>query len=837
MPSLLLGAGVLGLVYGLTLALRPTVTFALGAWAGATSALVVSALLHHFASARRARALGRPADLGGLAEVAHPWKPDPLARRVVYVSALLTLVWMWFDGGSLGYIHDSLDYVAFVRRMLATDRVDLLSGSYLATEGLTPDPRRGAFHLAGAIVCRLTGQPPDLFWRAFPILAAPLAILGLFALTRRLLQSERAGAGAALVFVIVGAFNADNYLNNLGYASRLGWIISWGGLWAAACLADASDRRAWRAATALAALAAPILLTIHILSALQYLVALGALCLAWGWVVRRDAIHNAVARGTLVALPIFAVIALAAPLALVVARSYTSANPLFDHAQGLLYLAGGWAILGPAHLSEWFGAPGLLGIVLSLALLSRARRDRAAAYLSISTLVTLLIVVNPLAVALIERAGAHSVLFRIMWTAPFFGALGWAVDRALSSRRWTSAATLLAVALALGAHVMGGIRFWTGLRSARTSYEENAPLLAAFDFLEHRAPDPEVVVADPITSYQIPAYTRHYVMAPFNQHSSPADALAIERMQDAHAILNPWVSHARTQELLEKYDAEYVLLNQTYPRSTKAYYSFVGPLNYAAERAKFASRPDLFDLVYDAGGVVIFRRYDESRLPGVIELGVIDLGAAVSDADTIPPRPFRTRVIPPTSSNNASLVARALQLDLHLQHKSFPAVGGVELLGVFGDSSLDHHPSREIVLPTFRPGEPLRLVTWWRRTGEPITLPVESYIRVEWDSLPADAPFSKLSRQWREARTGEVLRFGRLHQPVGAYFPAYLWQPGIAYEDELQLWIPPLARPGIYRIRMLPMIVPYAPLYSLSDLWRDDDSLTGPIVARIRIAP
>ena len=54
------------------------------------------------------------------------------------------------------------------------------------------------------------------------------------------------------------------------------------------------------------------------------------------------------------------------------------------------------------------------------------------------------------------------------------------------------------------------------------------------------------ILSDPLSSYSIPAYTKHDAIAPFNQHSSPTDPSVDERIRDVQEALNGRVGLDRT---------------------------------------------------------------------------------------------------------------------------------------------------------------------------------------------------------------------------------------------------------------------------------------------------
>lgn len=845
LPSFLLSAGFLGLIWTLAAAIRPTVSCALALWSGGCALLAVIALavgLARLRAGRRDLNAAPPetnADPGEdfpdgeeSDDALRPALPAPTGWIPVIgalVLCLLALIAMLHEGGSLGYIHDSLDFVAFVRRMLESGRIDIVSGAYQNLEGLGPDPRRGAFHVGMAMVCMVTGTPADVMWRSLPVVLVPISLWVFFTSTRRILESAPAAFFALLFFVATTLFQPERFLHNLAYASRLGWVYSWVAVWAVSLFLDAdrtdksrpldwsrSARRergvVGRGALVLAALGPPILVAVHVLSAVQCLISLAAFC--WVWAFSRQ--EPRPVRRKLALLPVWTAFALLPALALKMMRSFGADNPIFNHPQGLLYLWDHVPVLAPAHLTAWFGWPGLLGSLLVIPLIPRMLQRRDFAYVIGGTAIGAIVVLNPIAVLVLERFKAHSLLFRVMLVVPFFATLGiyaaWSLRRLRDDRpgrRWILPVLFLLLAsVFLTLNVREATRFFSVPEFRRGPWIESQPLLRALDFLERRETEPQVVVSDPITSYQIPAYSRHYAIAPFNQHSSPADDRAIERIYDAHAIGNAYVPLDQTIRLLRKYDADYVLLNQSFPRYVKFYYTFISPEAWPGELAKFTNAPQLFESIYDRDGIRLFRFHD----PGP--------GASFPAIDN----PYQLL----TAEETDGLSAVDLTRRLGIEPVEVPSVGGLELLGVVWDST------------TFRAGDYAKVRSFWRRRGPPPTLPIEAFYRVstEYPSALFDNRWiGKPYRRFYEKRVGLTYRFGRVHQPLEAFFPPFLWEPGAVYWDEFWIPVPRHAAPGGYEVAVNLHEVPYTPNFRLTDFFRLEDSLEGDFIGRIEIVP
>jgi hypothetical protein len=123
----------------------------------------------------------------------------------------------------------------------------------------------------------------------------------------------------------------------------------------------------------------------------------------------------------------------------------------------------------------------------------------------------------------------------------------------------------------------------------------------------------KVVLTDPTTSYFLPYYTGAYVVAIGLGHGSPyIDDEA--RAADVAAMFDPNTSVTRREELLKKYDVEYVMLNlRARAEKTGSRYDWIRKAYLDSCKAMFDQGKG-FKLVYDVNGLVVYR-YEETRVP------------------------------------------------------------------------------------------------------------------------------------------------------------------------------------------------------------------------------
>lgn len=715
---------------------------------------------------------------------AAPPVPGPALAIVALAAGVFVL--MHFTGGALGPVHDSLDFVAFVRESLETGSLAPRSVLYQVPPDFPADPRRGSFHVQVAAICRLTGVSPVDAWRWLPRILAPAAVLAMGAVLRAWI-GRRAALLATFFFFTYTLCSRDHFLQNIAYASRFGWVVGWAGLLALArgldiLRAQPPSTRIGRDAIAhlaIAAIAPLVLLPVHMLSGMQTLLALG--CAGLGVLLLRDSEPRE--RQAVFVTGGAAALLLFPALLLRVHGTGAVANPIFDHIYGVLYVAKGMPILHPTYLLERFGITGLCATVLGLGLARVARRDRAAAFLFWSTAIPVVFLFFPPVVRLIVDAHAHSLLFRVILTIPVAGILAWCFLGAVRRlrrpgvsllRRAPAALVVLLIAAAIAGQVADTRGEWAVPERRRAVFHENEALLNALRFIERtEAGHRRVVLSDPISSYAIPAYTSHDAVAPLHQHSSPTDPTTVQRMQDAQEVLSPRVGLARTFEVLRRYDTDLILLNQSWKRHVWSYYVFVSPLGYEETKAKFDARPDLFPLLYDADGVRVYRVNDPG--PGVTLPGD-------------PPNPAR------------------------VDDPGTPALltsGAVDLV------TMTPRPG------PYRLGEHVVFDVVWRRTGAPYTLPTICNLKLQDRATPAsfDALFAgRIARELSEWREHRMYRVGWAYRPLAWIYPDFLWRAGETYKDEMWLHVPEICRPGDYDVWVHLGTEPYAPVATLEDV-------------------
>ena len=470
------------------------------------------------------------------------------------------------------------------------------------------------------------------------------------------------------------------------------------------------------------------------------------------------------------------------------------ANELHTQVQGVLFLSDALYVVDPFRLWAWLGPVGVVSFFLLAPLWSDRMRYAGLGYCISSLAMIPLVLFNPLLLPVLHKLMTY-LAFRLILISPFYLLPAYFLVRSFSGWRsgprpgmWPRLLTgfvLIAAAVQLrplaGAALGGGN---DGDRMSYTRWQDGLDYLSTL-------PEPVVVASDPVTSYSIPALTPHYVVCTLDQHASPNDLRVEERILAGRDILSPFVSAARSLELMNTHGATYVVLNQRFEGPMRLHYWSMDPSVYAAVRAKFMERPDLFDPVFDRDGFTVLR--------------ASGLMPAAGDP---PPNPYLVDSIPHgfrTVGRQAGVaVLRAVSLESDRIER-----GGTVQLGLVWSTRGEHALENYVVAVRFDHQDP----------GLPL----------------AGKPFPKLTRKVMEAFRGERYRFRSEHKLVGGFFGPDAWDAGQLVLDRNPIRVPSDMAPGSYRVSVTLLVVANQPNYRVHDLLFDDDVYQGLAIGQVTV--
>jgi hypothetical protein len=317
-----------------------------------------------------------------------------------------------------------------------------------------------------------------------------------------------------------------------------------------------------------------------------------------------------------------------------------------------------------------------------------------------------------------------------------------------------------------------------------------------FGAIERECPRGSTIASDPVTSFGIPAFTDEYAICPYDQHATPNDSTAISRLVDCRRIYSPIASMADIRGVLDKYGAEYLVVNGRIPPGIATMYwkPDAGSAASLIDRLHGPTSP--FRIQYEHAGVVLARL---AVCPTCREVE----GAPVHPAffgDSLDAR------------DAASLAA-----------SGFPGIRIERAV-----------PTRAEAVR----GDTITMnITWVAERRCPFSSYV-AYLRFD-TGFPRSAlyreAFGKPYRKAIEFLSRRRFRFRIDFQPLGGLFPPDSWPPMREVRDRVRVAIPRDLAPGSYTISLKMAEKPQYPNYVLKDIVTDNDFYSGVAVGSITI--
>ena len=707
-------------------------------------------------------------------------KPTRRGSRRIWITLGIaistTVIWCSLNPTPIGIVQDSLDHMATARRMAETGII-FPTDTFYADAGETgADPRKGLYHVLIALLIRVTDLSPAAVWAGMAPFLSPFLVLAAYCVAKRAIRSHAAGAWAAGLTLLVygGGLFAGVAMREAVYSTRVAETLSLLAVWAAwASLGNHSRRSA--VVFILLGFAA---IATHVFSAVYLAFGGGVLALVSAFAYRqlpftfpfRTRREWFIRMGQLA----FALALVCAPyLAQRYVQAYSPADPIHLETQGLLFWSGeSFYTVTTWGLSEWLGLP-LLGLFAALPLLWQHRAfGLGPIYLSAVPVAVYFVIANPLLLPLAHSVGGYLVL-RLVWCVPLAAALG--VGLVLAARnalgpasptvRKIGLATMAVIGLTLVPPLYHNIAAWltADSRAAREhtlSPEQWSDLTQA---LRNLGSERSVILADPPTSYAIPALTGHAAVNLMPQHASPNDPLGEQRIVDARDALSPFVSDEETLEILRRYDVDYIVLNHRIQQPIVYGPWLRQPALFGPGLAKFDRHAQWYERVWSNDGIYLYRVTDAARQATAVAADTQDRSAFEIPAEAI-------------------------------------VEGAVEEPGIV-------HVSTTATARRVAPGESVELVTHWQPgSGEPrrpgAYWVIAYLVREPTEGGTLAHLFSKPLRVARERWTGERVHQRSNHVPIEGYWPPDRWEDHRVYVDRYKLPIPADLLPGLYTIRV-----------------------------------
>lgn len=719
-----------------------------------------------------------------------PFAPLPGAALVaIGAAALLAAIHGAQLGTPVSYFTDSPDHIGTVRRMLASGDAFPADAFFLDAGASGADPRKGLWHPVVALVCALSHADPLPVWRGLAALLAPLFVLNAAVFAWWLGGPLAAAAGAWGLLLTYGGGLGTQYLREAVFATKLADQCA---LVATAALLADLERRTGRSRVLTASLMLGTIAA-HVFGAIQFAVVFGAFALGLAlrdraWSARVQRVSLTAIAGAAAALPYLIYRAL---------QAYAPSNIIHTETQGMLELWPGAVIISFGVLWDWLG-PAWLLFPMSWWAWWSARGRPAAWLLATTTLAVFTLLFLPPVVHVLEPRLGY-LLMRFPWLLPSSAAVAflvvharetWRAGARLRSLAWGALLAVVALpALRDGAEAFarpGRVRE----ADARVSVERWRD---ALDWMQTGLPARSVVLSDPATSYSVPMLTRHYVTALVDQHSSPNDSLALDRILDARDALDPYAPWSRTAEVARRWGATAIALNGRWEAAPGLDYWAPDAEWYDAARARLDSAPHAFRKVWERDRFTVY---------------TIDRAALDTLTGGGAERPFVRALAPGDREVRLpgevpSLVSWSLAPDT--------VSAGDTLSGAF-----EWHAASPLAAGSYR-------------------------VSVRFDAaLPPGTPAAPraLSKVWRklvERMRHERYRFREDHLPVDGAYGVDRWASDQVIRDPFRIVVPADVAPGEYTVKVAMTRQPHYPNLRLWDFTSDDDVLDGRPIGTLRV--
>ncbi len=741
----------------------------------------------------------------------------PRLNAAIAGCALFVLCAGAFSGtGEMGWNTDSLDHVSYVNRSVESGVLFPNDSYYREGDGISADPRKGLWHPVLSLWTYQTHESADRVWRDMPAFLSFFAVCAFLFYAIQLCGSTRCAALSFAFFILFYGGEGIAWLAKVGFSKNIAQIV----LWIDMAFLLAYYRTGRRAYLFSGAFLACVGAAYHVVFAMLLGVSLAGVCLyvtlmrgGFSW---RGAFWRSVP---------FQLAGMAIPLAIRAPGAFAASNSIHTHLQGMLVFSSHLAIVDPAELVTRYGLVFFFALLAAPLFPLVAGRAERRGLVFMLFLVPVVLVFDPLIASALERRIGY-LHYRILDAAPLVvmlaitvgglverlvkGGAGAGEDgpgaRPILSARGAANRVMATVFLALfiafplrttASNVAGSAR-----RLMEKPSSVSPPYASLFSALDGKIPDHSVIASDPATSYILSAYTTQFVTVVLDQHCSPADTSAIERLREARNLLSPSIPLSASKAWLERTGVDYVLVNANPPETADFFNSFL-PGEALRTREKLSSCPSLFTSVLDRDGFCLFKLRRD--LPGALE----EDACAVARAAAVP--------CPASggSSDNEGID----------DGEGTDVGAGIALVNLTVDNYM------------LRSGDTLAGHFCWKAMRRAdFGLPLDVIVRID-----AAFPKGALYRDWYgkqyrriiERRAGAYYRFTwRTRLMSGPAYPD-MWEDGRAARQDFALPLPASIAPGPYEVRVKVIRAAYLENRSVADYLSNDDSLQGVPVGMI----
>jgi len=484
-------------------------------------------------------------------------------------------------------------------------------------------------------------------------------------------------------------------------------------------------------------------------------------------------------------------------------RDYHPNNEIHTHMQGILYFSKSLYVINPI---VFFEASGYLGIT-SLAcifLFTKDQKKEIPLRLLIHTLIAeYVLVFNPLWFPFLAKKLSY-LLIRFEFSVPAMLLPSFLIFSLISGhiRIRKNRVKLIAQWLLVLALVFASIftiskkRAYSPKRLLAEKSSGALGMVDLFDFINNKLKENNVFASDPLTSYSIPAFTDQFVVCPFDQHSTPNDSTAFERIAECRLLYDPYSSIEEIINIMKKYQARYLVINGRIPQNIQTMFWKPNRKTALAAIERFKKNDSIFRLIYEADDLALFELSNGSH--------------NVTQNKYPEAYPF---IGNPVSCDETRKLVNSGINGIFIKEVNFPS-------------------------KTIKRGHNTEITITWVSTEKQPTKGYIAYLR--FDSEFKKPPlyrksFGKLYRKILEKLKGKRYRFRVDLQPLEGIYPPYVWPLNREIKDKHTVYIPTNIKSGRYKVSIKLDIKAQFPNYTLSDILSDEDKYSGEIVKEVFI--
>ncbi len=717
------------------------------------------------------------------------------AMLIVFVLLFGICAALLAGNGELGVNTDAPDHISFIRRSL--DGGGLLPGNsfHIDGDGISFDPRKGIWHPVVSLWAWMADAEPHDLWAMMPAFLSFFAIVIFWFFAGELSGSIPVKALSVLFLFLFFRDDGFVWLTKLSYSRNIAQILFWGT--AGFMIRYLREQRGKD--LGIVALTAAAGTAIH----LSYAPVLGVFLLGlliyvsvprWGgeWMGRFWR-----------AVPLVAA-AVALPLAARLINFPDHPNMIHTHTQGMMNITAWLRVIDPAELISGMGFPFLFAVIVLPIFPVIASGYRRSRLVWVLFSFPVLLVLNPLTATPLDSLAGY-MHYRLLYAAPamvFIAIAVFGAGRGALTGRWRLEKDDGSWKRRAGIRVTGVLLFaiFAGVflrpSAASLSGRISSLLMNNGHGEEGRAemideflsgiPEGSVIAADPVSSYDISAFTDHFVTVILDQHCSPADTEAITRVKVSRDIFSPVLPDSVVRERILACGAEYLFVNTAPP------------------------------LIEDFFGV----NSQESGLRSMIRFGMYPFLREIRSKGTM--ILFAVEASHPAGSGGARAEADSCSGD-----RDVAAGEGMVLTGFSMDDD------------DYKPGDTAVITVCWT-VDENAGFGLPFYWTVRFDTDFSKGPFYRewYGKQYRrsvERRRGELYRYtvsGRID--AGGAQPD-MWNAGEKERQKILVRIPRGMAEGDYEVRISTKRRAYLPDRWLKDYFLNEDSYAGYIAGKVTI--